>query len=36
MFINALDASIATTTSGKPLIGNPTLPRLQLDAQLRF
>jgi hypothetical protein len=38
-FINALDRSIATTNngnSGKPLIGNPTLARLQFDAVLRF
>jgi hypothetical protein len=38
-FINALDRSIATTNNGnssKPLIGNPTLVRLQFDAQLRF
>jgi hypothetical protein len=38
-FINALDPSIATTNngnSGKPLIGNPTLTRLQLDAMLKF
>ena len=36
MFINALDRSIATTTNGKPLIGNPTLTRLQLDMVLKF
>jgi len=36
MFINALDRSIATTTNGRPLIGNPTLTRLQLDMVLKF
>ena len=38
-FINALDPGIATTNngnSGKPLIGNSTLTRLQLDAVLKF
>ena len=36
MFINALDRSIATTSNGKELIGNPTLTRLQLDMTLKF
>jgi hypothetical protein len=35
-FINALDRGIATTQNGKPLIGNPTLVRTQLDAVLKF
>ncbi len=38
-FINAIDPGIATTNngnSGKPLIGNSTLTRLQLDAVLKF
>jgi hypothetical protein len=38
-FINALDPGIATTNNGnngKPLIGNSTLTRLQLDAALKF
>jgi hypothetical protein len=35
-FINALDPSIATTSNGKPLVGNPTLTRIQLDAVLKF
>jgi len=38
-FINALDPGIATTNngnSGKPLIGNSTLTRLQFDTVLKF
>ena len=35
-FINALDPGIATTTNGKPLVGNSTLARVQFDALLRF
>jgi Putative porin len=35
-FINALDPSIATTSNGKPLVGNSSLTRLQLDAVLKF
>jgi hypothetical protein len=38
-FINALDRGMATTNNGnagKPLVGNSTLTRLQLDAVLKF
>jgi hypothetical protein len=35
-FINALDPAIATTSNGKPLNGNSTLTRIQLDAVLKF